>query len=111
MMDEDEKVLNMEAEAKEKAELKAIAEAKSEKDEVAKKKKEEEERYETMCYNVCIFCTIKSLTLLFSTPITIISADTLCNFCSLLSLFQRSAPFLPLANPGGLQGIALYKYK
>ena len=58
-----------------------------------------------MCYNVCIFCTIKSLTLLFSTPITIISADTLCNFCSLLSLFQRSAPFLPLANPGGLQGI------
>ena len=36
MMDEDEKVLNMEAEAKEKAELKAIAEAKSEKDEVAK---------------------------------------------------------------------------
>ena len=60
-----------------------------------------------MCYNVCIFCTIKSLTLLFSTPITIISADTLCNLCSLLSIFQRSAPFLPLANPGGLQGMIL----
>ena len=57
-----------------------------------------------MCDNVCIFCTIKLLTLLFSTPITIISADILCNFCSLLSLFQRSAPFLPPANPGGLQG-------
>ena len=28
-----------------------------------------------MCYNVCIFCTIKLLTLLFSTPITIISCD------------------------------------
>ena len=54
---------------------------------------------------MCIFCTIKLLTLLFSTPITINSAVTLCNFCSLLSIFQRSAPFLPLPNPGGLQGI------
>ena len=62
-----------------------------------------------MCDNVCIFCTIKLLTLLFSTPITINSAVTLCNFCSLLSLFQRSAPFLPLANPGGLQGLR-YSY-
>ena len=54
---------------------------------------------------MCVYFVLKLLTLLFSTPITVISADTLCNFCSLLSLFQRSAPFLPLANPGGLQGI------
>ena len=56
-----------------------------------------------MCDKMCVYFVLKLLTLLFSTPITIISCDTLCNFCSLLSLFQRSAPFLPLANPGGLQ--------
>ena len=57
---------------------------------------------------MCIFCTIKLLTLLFSTPITINSAVTLCNFCSLLSLFQRSAHFISVPNPGGLQGIAQF---
>ena len=64
-----------------------------------------------ICVIMCIFCTIKLLTLLFSTPITINSAVILCNFCSLLSLFQRSAPFLPLANPGGLQGKYRFIYR
>ena len=46
-----------------------------------------------MCDKMCVYFVLKLLTLLFSTPITIISCDTLCNFCSLLRVSSRSAPF------------------
>ena len=53
---------------------------------------------------MCVYFVLKLLTLLFSTPITIISCNIICNVCSLPSISSRLHFFVQIPNSksGGL---------